>query len=166
MPMTRLARLLRRCAVALPLAAAACSLESAAPVPTVESVPIESATFAPSLNVDLAASTRTATGLYYRDLTVGSGTVAAPGMSVTAHYSGALTSGTVFDDNAPPDAPLSFVLGVGRVIPGWDEGVVGMRVGGRRQLIVPPSLGYGAASSSAIPANSILVFTVQLASAR
>jgi FKBP-type peptidyl-prolyl cis-trans isomerase FkpA len=150
-------RSLRLFALALPLAAAACLGDPAAPR-------IESTTFTPSLGVDLAASTRSATGLYTRDLIVGTGATANSGAVLRVHYVGALPGGFVFDDNVPGDTPFSFTLGTGAVIRGWDEGLVGMRVGGRRQLVIPARLGYGAAGNGTIPPNSILVFTVDLVS--
>ena len=151
-------RSLRLLALALPLAAGACLGDPAAPK-------IESTIFAPSLGVDLAASTRSATGLYTRDLIVGTGATAVAGDSLNVHYSGALASAFVFDDNvAGVNPPHRFLLGAGDVIKGWDEGLVGMKVGGRRQLIIPARLGYGAAGNGVIPPNAILVFTVDLVS--
>ncbi len=119
-------------------------------------VPIESTTFASSLGVDLAASTKTPSGLYYRDLRVGFGATLAAGTRVTAKYSGALANGTPFDAGTYP-----FTLGAGQVIQGWDIGLVGMKVGGNRQLIIPSTLGYGATGSGPIPPNAVLVFTVE-----
>ena len=149
-------RSLRLLALALPLAAGACLGDPAAPK-------IESTIFEPSLGVDLAASTRSATGLYTRDLIVGTGPTAVAGDSIDVHYSGALASAFVFDDRvAGVDPPYRFLLGAGDVIKGWDEGLVGMKVGGRRQLIIPARLGYGAAGNGVIPPNAILVFTVDL----
>ncbi|MFN0099493.1 MAG: FKBP-type peptidyl-prolyl cis-trans isomerase [Gemmatimonadaceae bacterium] len=118
---------------------------------------IESTTFDPSLGVDLANSTRTASGLYYRDITVGGGTLinATGSQSVTNTYSGALRNGDVFDSGS-----FTFTTGISQVIAGFDEGVRGMRQGGRRQIIIPPNLGYGSRGSGPIPANSILVFDV------
>ena len=118
-------------------------------------VPIESTTFATSLGVNLAASTKTASGLYYRDITVGAGTTIAAGQTLNVKYSGALANGSVFDAGT-----YSFTI-PGSVIQGWNEGLLGMKVGGSRQLIIPPSLGYGANGSGPIPPNAVLVFTVQ-----
>ena len=125
---------------------------------------IEGATFAPSLGVDLSASTKTSTGLYYRDLITGPGTTAASGHSLSVHYTGWLANGTQFDTNVAPAIPITFTLGIGQVIAGWDQGLVGMKVGGRRQLIIPSALGYGSMAYGTIPANSILVFSVDLVS--
>jgi FKBP-type peptidyl-prolyl cis-trans isomerase FkpA len=141
---------------ALPLFAAACGSDG----PT----SIEDTEFAPNLGVDLSAMTRTSTGLYYRDLTVGTGAVAATGKTVTMYYRGWLTDGILFDSRVRPQAPLqAFVLGSGFVIKGWDQGIVGMRVGGKRQLVIPPSLAYGAEGRGSIPPNAVLVFEIELA---
>lgn len=123
---------------------------------------IESTTFAPSLGVDLSTLTRTGTGLYYRDLAVGQGTEAQPGHRVAVRYQGSLADGTQFDATGPNDPPFTFLLGARQVISGWDQGVAGARVGGRRLLVIPPNLGYGARANGPIPANSILVFTVEI----
>ena len=125
---------------------------------------IENVYFEPSLGVDLAASTKTASGLYYRDIVVGGGTqvLMVVGDSVGVRYRGFLRNGVAFDSNTTAALPLRFRTGKGTVIDGFDEGVRGMRVGGRRQLIIPPALGYGSQGSAAIPSNSILVFDVTL----
>jgi FKBP-type peptidyl-prolyl cis-trans isomerase len=125
---------------------------------------IDNTTFAAGLGVDLAASTKTASGLYYRDITVGGGATAIAGHTIAVHYTGALANGTIFDANGTNATPFSFVLGQGKVIAGWDEGVAGMKVGGSRQLIIPPALGYGAGGQGPIPGNAILVFTVIMVS--
>ncbi|MDH5233445.1 MAG: FKBP-type peptidyl-prolyl cis-trans isomerase [Gemmatimonadota bacterium] len=121
---------------------------------------IEKTQFADSLGVDLANSTRTARGLWYRDITVGGGAQVPndTGTTVTVRYVGYLRNGVQFD--AGTLAP--FKTGSGALILGFDEGVRGMRVGGRRQLIVPPSLGYGDVQQGSIPPSSILVFVVDL----
>jgi FKBP-type peptidyl-prolyl cis-trans isomerase len=151
-------RITRLFTALLPLAFAACLT---APEPRA-AVPIESTTFAPNLGVNLAASTKTASGMYIRDVTVGTGAVFAAGDSITVRYEGAFANGSVFDSTIDPSrSPFSFKLGVGRVIPGWDEGVVGMKIGGVRQLVIPPSLGYGPNDYGPIPGNSVLVFNVQ-----
>lgn len=123
-------------------------------------VPIESTTFAPALGVDLAGSTKTPSGLYYRDVAVGTGPALAPGQNVSMRYVGSFADGKVFDSNPAPKPVFTFRLGSGQVIQGWDEGLVGMKVGGRRQLIIPPTLGYGPRDYGPIPGNSVLVFTV------
>jgi hypothetical protein len=129
-------------------------------------VPIESTTFAPSLGVDLVAATKTPTGLYVRDLVPGTGTTLAPGQTVGMRYVGSFSDGRVFDSNPAPKPAFTFKLGSGQVIQGWDEGLVGMKVGGKRQLVIPASLGYGANRVGPIPPNSVLVFTVEALSAQ
>jgi FKBP-type peptidyl-prolyl cis-trans isomerase FkpA len=127
---------------------------------------IVSATYAPSLAVDLTTMTRTADGLYWKDLTSGTGDTAVAGRTASVHYTGHLPDGTQFDANAAAAAPLTFQLGAHQMIPGFDEGVAGMRVGGRRQLIIPPALGYGDQPNGPIPANAVLVFTIDLVAVR
>lgn len=126
---------------------------------------IAEATFAEELEVDIAASQRTDAGLYWRDITPGSGPVVQRGQKVDVYYDGRLPDGTRFDATQP-GAPYSFQVGVGAVIDGWDQGIVGMRVGGKRQLIIPPSLGYGPMGSGPIPPNGVMVFTVEVLDAR
>lgn len=123
-------------------------------------------TFAPALNVDTAAMTRLPGGLLVRDLAPGAGEPVRAGQTVAVHYRGSLPSGTEFDANRPGDEPFTFRLGNGDVIDGWDQGVEGMRPGGRRQLVIPPSLAYGAEGIGPIPGNATLVFEVELVSAR
>ncbi len=106
--------------------------------------------------------TVTASGLKYFDFLVGTGDEAQPGKQVLVDYSGWLEDGTLFDSSYPRDEPISFVLGTGRVIRGWEEGLAGMRVGGQRQLVIPPSLAYGAGGRPGIPPNSTLIFEVEL----
>lgn len=144
-------------------AAAACGDASTGPRPA---VPIEQTTFASVLGVNLAQSTKLPSGMYYRDITPGTGTTLATGQTVSVHYVGAFANGQVFDANQAPSAPYAFTLGSGRVIPGWDQGLVGMKVGGRRQLIIPPELAYGPNDYRGIPGNSVLVFTVDAVSAQ
>ena len=125
---------------------------------------IETVYFEPSLGVNIAGSTKTASGLYYRDITVGAGTqvLMVDGDSVGVRYRGYLRNGVPFDSNTTAALPLRFRTGNNAVVDGFDEGVRGMRVGGRRQIIIPPGLGYGNQGSAAIPSNSILVFDVTL----
>ena len=105
----------------------------------------------------------TPSGLIIEDVTVGEGAVAAAGQKVTVHYTGWLTNGTKFDSSKDRNDPFVFPLGRGRVIKGWDEGVQGMKVGGKRKLTIPPALGYGArGAGSTIPPNATLVFEVEL----
>ncbi len=103
------------------------------------------------------------TTLTVTDEVVGTGATAKAGDTVNVNYVGTLPDGTVFDASAKHGGPLSFQLGAGRVIKGWDEGVAGMKVGGKRQLIVPPGMGYGdQAVGNLIPANATLIFEVEL----
>lgn len=144
-------------ACALPLLAAACGSDS----PTA----IEDTEFAPSLGVDLSTMTRTSTGLYYRDITVGTGAVVQSGRTVGVYYQGWLPSGSRFDFRTS-GAPYDFVLGTGNVIQGWHQGIAGMRVGGKRLLVIPASLGYGAAGRDPIPPNAVMVFEVEVRTMR
>ena len=110
--------------------------------------------------------TTTASGLQLRDDQVGTGETARAGDQVSVHYTGTLTGGQKFDSSRDRGRPFGFELGAGSVIRGWDEGVAGMRVGGRRTLVIPPELGYGGRSIGPIPPNSTLVFDVELLDVR
>ena len=112
-------------------------------------------------------STTTASGLVFEELTVGSGNAATAGQKVSVHYTGWLSQngnkGTKFDSSVDRGEPFEFPLGKGHVIKGWDEGVAGMKVGGKRKLTIPPQLGYGArGAGGVIPPNATLVFEVEL----
>jgi FKBP-type peptidyl-prolyl cis-trans isomerase FkpA len=157
---------LRRLSVALlPLVFAACLEGTDYSTNVAPNIPIEQTTFASTLNVNLASSTKTASGLYIRDLTVGTGTVATSTSNVSVYYAGYFANGQLFDSRSSPSSPFSVQLGPNaNIIKGWNEGVVGMKVGGVRQLIIPPELAYGAAGSGPIPPNAVLVFTVELVS--
>ncbi len=124
---------------------------------------IETTTFATALGVNLSTSTKLASGMYIRDVTVGTGADVVSGQNVSMRYTGALSTGTQFDANTS-GAPFSFRLGAGGVIAGWDQGIAGMKVGGIRQLVIPSSLGYGRSDYGPIPGGSILVFTVTVVS--
>jgi FKBP-type peptidyl-prolyl cis-trans isomerase len=107
--------------------------------------------------------TTTPSGLKYYELKVGGGKAAKAGDNVKVHYTGWLTSGKKFDSSLDRNEPFEFKLGAGMVIKGWDEGVAGMKVGGKRQLRVPPNLGYGAqGAGGVIPPNAELIFDVEL----
>ena len=112
----------------------------------------------------------TISGLEVYDVNVGTGAAVTSGSQVTVNYTGALTDGTVFDSNVDPKfshvEPFPFTVGAGQVIKGWDEGLVGMKVGGTRELIISPDLGYGNSQVGPIPPSSTLVFTVQLLSVK
>ena len=98
------------------------------------------------------------------DLVVGTGATAAVGDTVSVHYVGTLTNGTKFDSSYDRSQPYPFQIGAGRVIAGWDQGVPGMRVGGKRRLTIPPSLAYGNQAVGSIPPNSTLIFEIDLLS--
>jgi FKBP-type peptidyl-prolyl cis-trans isomerase FkpA len=104
---------------------------------------------------------KTKSGLQYEDLIVGTGSEAKNGKTVSVHYTGWLTDGTKFDSSLDRGEPFQITL-PGQVIPGWNEGIPGMKVGGKRKLLIPPALGYGASENGPIPANSTLVFEVEL----
>ena len=107
--------------------------------------------------------TTTASGLVFEELVVGTGNAAASGQKVSVHYTGWLTNGTKFDSSKDRGEPFVFPLGKGHVIKGWDEGVAGMKVGGKRKLTIPPQLGYGArGAGGVIPPNATLTFDVEL----
>jgi FKBP-type peptidyl-prolyl cis-trans isomerase len=127
---------------------------------------VQSIPFAAALNIDLSRMTKTPSGLYYRDIVVGTGPVVHGKVDVKVHYTGWLTNGVKFDANADDEPPLTVPLGRGRAIKGWDEGLEGMRVGGRRQLIVPPELGYGSNRSGLIPPDATLVFDLKIVSVK
>jgi FKBP-type peptidyl-prolyl cis-trans isomerase len=122
----------------------------------------------PSPQATQAASAKTTEvtmpdGLKFTDDQVGTGTEAQKGKTVSVHYTGWLLDGTKFDSSRDRNQPFSFPLGQGQVIKGWDEGVAGMKVGGKRTLVIPPDLGYGArGAGGVIPPNATLKFEVEL----
>ena len=105
----------------------------------------------------------TASGLKYTDEVVGTGATPQKGQTVTVHYTGTLLNGKKFDSSVDRGTPADFKIGIGKVIKGWDEALMSMKVGGKRHLVIPPNLGYGAAGRPPdIPGNSTLVFDVEL----
>ena len=102
------------------------------------------------------------TGFVVKEVAVGNGLLAEPGDVLTVHYVGTLSDGRVFDSSLDRNTPFSFTLGIGQVIRGWDEGLSGMRVGGKRLLVIAPDYGYGEQGVGTIPPNSTLTFEVEL----
>ena len=96
------------------------------------------------------------------DVVIGTGPAVAEGDTVSVHYVGTLTNGLQFDNSFTRGTPFTFTVGQGRVIAGWEEGLLGMQVGGQRTLVIPPAMGYGAAGAGPIPGNSTLIFTLEL----
>jgi FKBP-type peptidyl-prolyl cis-trans isomerase FkpA len=157
--------------VALTLATSGCAGGAGgAPAPGAATAPgggsgPESVTFAPALKVDLSSMRRTPSGLYIRDIEVGTGTAARRTSTVSVRYTGYLADGTILDTTGSGE-PTTFRLGGREVIAGWDEGIPGMRVGGVRRLVVPPGLGYGKRGTAGVPPNTTLVFDIQLIDVR
>jgi peptidylprolyl isomerase len=120
-------------------------------------IPIERTAFNDTLKIDLARFTKLPSGMYVRDSIAGTGATVAQGQSVTVGYLGYFPDGRVFD---PGSSPYTFTLGAGQSIPGFEIGVLGMKVGGRRTLIIPPELGYGATGNRSIPPYAVLLFSV------
>jgi len=127
------------------------------PAPTAEAAPGAPADAATGAHVHKLAS-----GLQYQDVLVGSGKMAEAGMSVSIHYTGTLTDGTKFDSSLDRGQPLHFQIGAGSMIKGMEDGVTGMRIGGKRKLTIPPDMAYGAAGRPGIPPNATLLFDVEL----
>ena len=168
----------RRWSGAITMTLAAIGCRSAAPnaaltdeiagAPVVEAAaggavsPFAGIEFAEALNVVPLAMERHPAGLLWRDIEVGTGTPAMPGREIRMTYIAYLPDGTEVDRTPPGRPPLAFTLGNGTVIRGWDLGVRGMKVGGTRQLVIPPRLAYGARSVGRIPPNATLVFVVRL----
>ena len=162
-----------RTAAVLALALAGCTgdrqraaqpAEEQAPAFPREAVTIE--TYADSLHVDLAKMQRTETGLYVQDIKEGEGAPVQAGQTVSMEYTGWLPNGRRFD-TSEGKKPYGFTVGRGEAIKGWDQGVLGMKVGGERRIIVPPRLGYGDEGYGGyIPPSAVLVFNLKLVSAK
>ena len=147
---------------ALGLAIAVGCKNPAAGPPLVAPDPL-TATYDSALHINISQYTVTTNGAFTRDSVVGGGNIAATGKQVALRYIGRLTDGTIFDQDTASGAPaLTFTIGAGSVIQGFDEGLVGMRAGGKRVIIIPPKLGYGSTPRAGIPANSILIFSIRL----
>lgn len=143
----------------LPVKAPPPAAPVAPPLPLEPSADIK---FDPPFDAAPMATSQTAGGISVSDYVVGEGPTAVKGGEVEVHYTGYLTDGTVFDSSVPRKRPFTFELGAGRVIQGWDEGVAGMKVGGKRKLVIPAKLGYGERRAGKIPPNSTLIFTIEL----
>jgi FKBP-type peptidyl-prolyl cis-trans isomerase FkpA len=136
------------------------SVGASGPVPQPIAGDIERTTFDPALGVRLDAMTKRASGMYVQDLTAGTGSVATRGRTVVVRYTGWLPSGKQFDSGE-----ISVTLGSNKTIAAWEEGLLGMRVGGKRRLVVPPNLGYGSrGAGDDIPPNAVLVFDMEVSS--
>ncbi len=135
-------------AVAIP----ACSQKEAKPVQEQSTEPKAS-----------SEAVTTASGLSYTDMVKGTGAAPTSGKNVTVHYTGVLENGTKFDSSVDRGQPFVFRIGAGEVIPGWDEGVISMKVGGKRKLVIRPNLAYGSAGAGGVvPPNATLIFEVEL----
>jgi len=142
------------------IAVMAITLASACTKKADEPAKTETAQSAPATAAAGAATTEPKVEIV--DSVVGTGTEAVSGKTVTVHYTGTLKDGTKFDSSVDRKEPFTFGLGAGQVIKGWDQGLVGMKVGGKRKLTIPAELAYGANAVGAIPANSTLIFDVEM----
>ncbi len=156
--MTILSRFSRALAAAALIAA--CK-EGPPAKPSVSGQP-EALTYAPSLQVKLDSAERRPSGLYVHDVVVGTGAVADSMATAKVHYTGYLADGFKFDSSVERQEPFYFTIGIGQVIGAWDEGVRGMRVGGKRRLVVPPKLGYRDIGQGPIPRMATLIFDIEL----
>ncbi len=159
---------LRAAAFALSMTLAGCVLSESKPTSsTPPSAPAARTTTSAEAPVKMSDAKTTPSGLSYIDVKEGTGVSPKKGQTVTVHYTGRLADGTKFDSSIDRGQPFSFTIGVGQVIKGWDEGVATMKVGGKRKLIIPPTLGYGERGfSNVIPPNSVLHFDVELLDVR
>lgn len=138
--------------IAVAVAIPACSQKETAP-----------ATDSRQTRTENGRTVTTASGLMYDDLVVGTGPSPIAGKKVTVHYTGWLENGKKFDSSRDNGRPFEFTIGAGQVIPGWDEGVMTMKTGGKRRLIIPPRLGYGSSGAGGvIPPDATLIFEVEL----
>jgi peptidylprolyl isomerase len=154
-------RLLTLCACVLAAASGGSAVAAATPSPH----PMAKHAMAAPHGIGKKVTTKS--GLSYVDLVIGKGPMPKVGQTISVLYTGRLTNGTVFDSTGSRNnAPFETPIGVGEVIKGWDEGMLTMRVGGKRRLTIPPSLGYGASAQGPIPANSTLIFDVELLAIR
>ena len=143
------------------------NLPSALPLLLCLCFPIQAMADTPSHTTKAIQKMMTTSGVAYQDTVVGTGATAIAGQTVTVNYTGWLTNGTKFDSSKDRNQPFTFRLGAGEVIPGWDEGIDGMKVGGIRKLTIPPQMGYGArGAGGVIPPNATLVFEVELLSVK
>lgn len=145
------------------------SLASTCFVLALGALPLAGLAFASSGNAGAGGEEwrKTPSGLEIQEITVGAGAEAKPGTAVSVHYTGWLLDGTKFDSSLDRGKPFTFHLGAGEVIAGWDEGVAGMKVGGKRKLRIPAQLGYGArGAGGVIPPNATLLFEVELLEVR
>jgi len=153
-----LPRLLRRLTIAaVSVVASACSAEDLTVPPE---VPLETQVWASGLNVTLSQFTKLSSGVYYRDTTVGTGATLTGTPTVSVYYAGYLPSGSKFDERPSSGQPICFPLT--GLIEGWRVGMQGMKIGGTRRLLIPPSLGYGPVANGPIPANANLLFDITL----
>lgn len=148
-------------ALAIIVMASACTKKPEEPKTTETTTTTTQAANPSGATAGTAATTSTAK-VESVDSVVGKGAEAVNGKSVTVHYTGTLKDGTKFDSSVDRKEPFTFTLGSGQVIKGWEQGIVGMKVGGKRKLTIPPELAYGANAVGAIPANSTLIFDVEL----
>jgi len=133
--------------------------QNEAPAPSAEQSP------QPAVSVEPALQTAPVTELKIEDERIGAGAEVKSGMTVRVNYIGTLTDGTKFDSSYDRGQPLAFPLGQRLVIPGWEQGVIGMRVGGKRKLTIPPLLAYGVTGKGTIPPNATLIFEIELLAA-